>query len=635
MITLYSKNTNTKLAYLDDIIIEDSIEVTRKINGEFTLKFDVLEDNLKCGYFGDENYVAIDNFYFDIVYIEQIHSESVTYRIECENVTYRLIEDEKEFYTYDGTPLQILTDILAGTEFIVGTVEPSTITTFAVHEETNKLGLLQLLAYHTNAELDFDGFKISLKNTLGQNRGFQARFGKNLTGVKKIIDRRKGLTYYAVDIVELRNHPSFKGFEELEIIEEGDTIRIIDEVIGLDVANKVIKRTYNPIRSINTSLEIANSIEILTDSITKIRRDTVAKNKVYHGIRISPDTGFESIRSDKMARGVFNSDTFALQTGDGTGSNWINKLYFDPAKGEYIFDGKLSATLIEALEAEFDITISNVTITNVLAAETGYIAQLTVDSLDTSTKVHNFLKSDVSDINYIRIRGHVIQFVTASVVGENRIIRTGSSTWNLTSNPQVATYYSNVSMRDDGTLYYINGAEMSAWVAYATGRWFRPISDTSYYNITGGNEQAMGYSIHEVVTEGANYEHLKTDKGYLYWTDDDKVSVTFETTSYPVYVYVYNELVKAEYSFVYDEDNYTPTITLGTGDGILEKSAKGEIFKDTEGLHINYYRNNTGELSRVFLNDDGVNINNLIIENRTDDPVDPVVGQIWMRTDLA
>ena len=118
-------------------------------------------------------------------------------------------------------------------------------------------------------------------------------------------------------------------------------------------------------------------------------------------------------------------------------------------------------------------------------------------------------------------------------------------------------------------------------------------------------------------------------------TDDDKVSVTFETTSYPVYVYVYNELVKAEYSFVYDEDNYTPTITLGTGDGILEKSAKGEIFKDTEGLHINYYRNNTGELRRVFLNDDGVNINNLIIENRTDDPVDPVVGQIWIRTDLA
>ena len=67
MITLYSKNTNTKLAYLNDIIIEYSIEITRKINGEFTLTFEVLEDNLKCGYFEGENYIVVDNFYFDIV----------------------------------------------------------------------------------------------------------------------------------------------------------------------------------------------------------------------------------------------------------------------------------------------------------------------------------------------------------------------------------------------------------------------------------------------------------------------------------------------------------------------------------------------------------------------------------------
>jgi hypothetical protein len=417
LITLHDKNTNAKLAYLDDIIIEDSIEITRKINGEFILKFEVLEDKLKCEYFEAENYIAVDKAYFDITYIEQIHSDSVTYRIECEHVTYRLIEEEKEFYTYDGTPAQILSDILTDTYFTVDTVEPTGITTFAVYEETNKLGLLQLLAYHTNSELDFDGFKISLKNTLGQDLGFQARFGKNLTGVKKIIDRRKGLTYYAVDIVELRNHPSFKGFEELEVIEEGDTIRIIDEVIGLDVSNKVIKRTYNPVRLLNTSLEIANSIEILTDTVTKIRRDTVAKDKIYHGIRISPDSGFESLRSDKMARGIFNSDIFALQTGDGTGENWVNKLYFDPTSGRYIFDGMLSATMIEALEAEFDVSISNSSITQTLAAETAYIAQLTVDQLETSTKVQNYLNEDTADVNYIKIFEQYIQFITASTDG--------------------------------------------------------------------------------------------------------------------------------------------------------------------------------------------------------------------------
>ena len=553
MITLHDKNTDAKLAYLDDIIIEDSIEITRKINGEFILKFKVLENNLICEYFESENYIAVDKAYFDIAYIEQIHSDSLTYRIECEHVTYRLIEEEKEFYTYDGTPTQILTDILTGTIFTIDIVEPTGITTFAVHEETNKLGLLQLLAYHTNSELDFDGFKISLKNTLGQDRGFQARFGKNLTGVKKIIDRRKGLVYYAVDIVELKNHSSFKDFSELEVIEEGDTIRIIDEVIGLDVTNKVIKRTYNPLRAINTSLEIANTIEILTDSVTKIRRDTVAKDKTYHGIRISPVNGFESIRSDKMARGVFNSDIFALQSGDGTGVNWTNKLYFDAATGKYIFDGMLSATMIEALEAEFDVTVSNVTITNILAAETGYIAQLTVDELLTDTKVKNYLKKDtdfnasIAPIEYQHIFGKYHRFI------------------------------------------------------YAT---------------TDGSQEAQAID---------RYGRL------LYWKDSDKEVVTLDETNYPVMVYVYSEPVVFQTSATAGQIE----MIFGQGDGVLGNSSKAFIRKTTTGLELIYYRSNTGEERKLSLDDVGTNINNLIIENRVDDPTSPSVGQIWMRTDLA
>jgi len=419
LIILYDKTTNEKLAYLDNIIIEDTIEITRKINGEFTLKFEALEANLKSEYFEAETYISVDGYYFDIAYIEQVHADEVTYRIECEHITYRLINDTKEFYTYDGTPTEILADIFADTDFIVGTIDSTNITTFAVYEETNKLGLIQLLANKLNLEIDYDEYSISFKNTVGQDRGFQVKFGKNLLGVKKIIDKRKGLTYYSVDIVELKNHPSFKEFADFEVVEEGDTIQIIDEVIGLNVTNKVISRTYNPIKSINTSLEIANKIELLTDSVTQIKRDTVAKDKIYHGIRISPTNGFESIRSDNKARGVFNSDIFALQSGDGTGTNWTNKIYFDAAIGKYVFDGDLSATTIEALKAQIDVVISNTVITQTLAAETGYIAQLTVDQLETSTKVQNYLNNNTSDVNYIKIFNQYIQFITAFTDGSS------------------------------------------------------------------------------------------------------------------------------------------------------------------------------------------------------------------------
>lgn len=341
MILLYDKTTDAKLACLDDIIIDDSISITRKINGEFTLRFEALETNLKSEYFQGDTYVMADGQLFDIAYVEQLHSDILTYRIEGEHVTYRLISDKVPYYTFDGTPAQILSDILIGTGFSAGTVDDTRTITFAVYEETNRLGLVQLLANYINAEIGYDGFNIDLKNTVGMNRGFEARFGKNITGVKKVIDKRNGLTYYSVDIVELKSHPDFRDFASLEVIEEGDTIRIVDDVMGLDVVNRVIKRTYNPIKSINTSLEIANSIELLSDTVTRLQRETVAKNKLYHGIRISPDNGFESIRSDNMARGVFNSDTFALQTGDGSGENWQDAIYFDAAQKKYIFNGEL------------------------------------------------------------------------------------------------------------------------------------------------------------------------------------------------------------------------------------------------------------------------------------------------------
>lgn len=120
---------------------------------------------------------------------------------------------------------------------------------------------------------------------------------------------------------------------------------------------------------------------------------------------------------DNEARLIVSTDEFAMQIFDSDEEEWKNKLYFDPIKGVYVFDGELSAEMIQALEAQFDITVSNITITNVLAAETGYIAQLTVDQLDTSTKVQKYLASDTSDVNYIKIYSQRIEFIEATTTG--------------------------------------------------------------------------------------------------------------------------------------------------------------------------------------------------------------------------
>ena len=70
-------------------------------------------------------------------------------------------------------------------------------------------------------------------------------------------------------------------------------------------------------------------------------------------------------------------------------------------------------TRIKNLEAVNIIT--QTLIAQTLYAEKGYIAELTVDQLDTSQKVKNYLAGNLGDVNYIKIYDQHIEFRTGKV----------------------------------------------------------------------------------------------------------------------------------------------------------------------------------------------------------------------------
>lgn len=74
-----------------------------------------------------------------------------------------------------------------------------------------------------------------------------------------------------------------------------------------------------------------------------------------------------------------------------------------------------NVTRIKNLQAESIVTYSIVA--QSLYGERGYIAELTVDQLETSSKVYNYLNEDTSDVNYIRIYDQNIHFITGSTDG--------------------------------------------------------------------------------------------------------------------------------------------------------------------------------------------------------------------------
>ena len=316
-----------KLAVLDNLV-KDSAVIGRVVNGEFTFTFEAYEKELKSEYFEAGNTIVIDGQTFDIKYLEQKHELEVTYKIECEHVNYRMEDGAGNVMTptvYSGTPTQILTTILAGTDFAVGTIDFTASTTITLNEEVTRKALIYQLANQLGGEIDYsdEGFTIDILNTIGQDNGFQIRLGKNLKGITKIIDNRGELkTYYEVDLLELKNSNEYieKGLQDLEVIGVGDTIRIIDEVIGLDVINRIVSIEYNPEFAVNTKLEIANELELVTDSINEIDTSTVKLGKAYNNVSISTEFGFQATRDDGKALTQMNAtEGISIYTDEGSG----------------------------------------------------------------------------------------------------------------------------------------------------------------------------------------------------------------------------------------------------------------------------------------------------------------------------
>lgn len=212
------------------------------------------------------------------------------------------------------------------------------------------------------------------------------------------------------------------------------------EVIVVDLAGAVYKYSQALLDSGNGSLTAEIPLQVvehtsftITIRGTKVRTSTISNialyapksvdadfsnvvmlDENYYGVRVVRNAGIQVVREDGKSDMTLNSDIMRWRVKNALGA-MVDKMYLDTSgpEAELIFDGKLSATLISALEAEFDVTISNTVIVNQLSAQKGNIAELTVDQLDTSDKVQKYLVSDTTDVDYIRVNNQVIEFVSA------------------------------------------------------------------------------------------------------------------------------------------------------------------------------------------------------------------------------
>ena len=345
---IYDSSDNL-LAILDNIT---SNKLIKRINNKYIFDFTCFEKEYKSEYIQFDNVIQADNQTFDIKYIETSHNfdGEIVYSVKCEHVIYRLLDTELDNYAYTGTPTEILTDLLSGTDFSVGTVDYVDSVVFAVNRSTNKMAIIYALANSLGGEIGFsdDGFTINLLSSVGSDNGYQVRIKKNLQSIKKVVDQRgETKTTYQFDVVNISQSDELKrqGLEDLESVDIGDTIQLIDETLGIDISQSVLEIQKDVIKDRRTTIVTGNNWETLVDEVAYIADDVVTLNskaikndETYYGVKINNAVGIEIERDDLLARTKLNADEFTMQKGDGLGA-YTDSLYFDTTEEKWLFTG--------------------------------------------------------------------------------------------------------------------------------------------------------------------------------------------------------------------------------------------------------------------------------------------------------
>jgi hypothetical protein len=584
-------------------IIKSTISSNRieELNGENTLDFDAILDQKLSDLINEDSIFEVDNDWFDTAYIKKNSNEDGSFSvvIQSEHISYRLNQElyNLEYFAELGTPTYILGKILEDTPFTVGTVEFEDNTAYSIEETKSRRATLMEFVAYLAGDIVFDKFTVSIVHHRGSTSVKPAIKNRNVKIISKEINKRQRdkdgnptITYTCTPI-----------YLPGDVYNIGDEIILIQNELHIRESLRVVSINRNVYDISDVTFQFSKYVNGLAEHLYRIETSTVVKDKLYNGTRIGPEFGFENVRADKKARSYFRADEMKFQSGDGSGTVWKDRMYFeyedvnDPEHSEMslIFDGILHP---------------NVLITPNLYADNGNIAELTVSQLDTSVKIHKYLNSDTSDVNYIKIVGQTIQFIQAYIAILYAAIQGISGVWDMTLDPFTDTYYMSVSINQTtGEIIFSNGAEMNAWDAFVAGRQYRALNSTSYYQMSGGaRDYKVKYVVMNVTNHFDNFESYRNHNGEVcYWMNDKKEVMSSTVTDFPVYIYKYNETVKMEQSFHDESGAYIPKLTLGAGTGVGD-NGKAFIYKGTDGLYLDYYTSTDGTLRRIALTNGGI-----------------------------
>lgn len=275
-VTIRDNNTYEELGVAYDLM---NTTIYEEINNKYTLDFNILP------YFNvyrirHPNFLELNGNYFRIRRVEKKRSSTLMMAISCEHISYELnneyeiAAEDEDFdwpdFQYEGTPREILSEMLQGTRFNIGAVHFNNVVEFT-SKPMGTRSMIIGLANEIGAEVQWDKFTISLVSRRGADRNLSFEVGKNLISMTEVYETHANGAFnrfYDVDVIDLSLIENNGIREELYGIQLGDTVTLIDEQFNINISQRVISYETDPFRKELPKIQLEHVIKNITNTIS-------------------------------------------------------------------------------------------------------------------------------------------------------------------------------------------------------------------------------------------------------------------------------------------------------------------------------------------------------------------------------
>lgn len=469
--------------------------VCDKLDGTLTFDFTVLQENRTPVLPGMT--VLYNAQYYDIVRVKRSFTAGLEVSaVSCEHVSYTLNSEKYNLVTFvfEGTPRQGLTELLAGTPFSVGTVEPTAMVECAFTDSSplNRRSALMRFADACGGELEYNGCAIHIRNHRGSSERVALMDGTNVTGLSATYDSRKETQAYEIQLFERTP------------LSVGDEVRIVYRPLSIETDTRIVGMTYNPFNAHSVRVEVGDYVPNLLAAETKringIRQEFRAANgkmeskieSVEGGLSSLTQTvrGFDTrIENAEGAVSTLSQTVNSFQTRIQTAEGNISTLTQTAGKIEWLIKSSTSASNFTLTDRAIKLVADNIDLSGyVTITALGTAGKTTINAGNITTGTIDASKVTVTNLQINNVKYGTYPVITCTGTYGNPNIAVGKDQLSNSVSPtKLSLYGTTINVGDEtSTLYTVN---ISGGYVKIVGGSYVNIGTSSYYAVMNSSRE--------------------------------------------------------------------------------------------------------------------------------------------------